>query len=71
MIAIAIGITAALPATASAIEEDEPGWNCATMGNMICGTDESAEDPTVCYWSASEWLSAYSATLDEPCKFGL
>ena len=22
---------------AAAIEEDEPGWDCATMGNRICG----------------------------------
>jgi hypothetical protein len=22
------------------IEEDMPGWDCATMGNRICGTDE-------------------------------
>lgn len=31
------------PATSSVvqsvpqIEEDEPGWDCATMGNLICG----------------------------------
>lgn len=23
--------------SAPRIEEDEPGWNCATMGNQICG----------------------------------
>lgn len=22
------------------IEEDEPGWDCATMGNRICGPED-------------------------------
>lgn len=29
------------------LEEDEPGWDCATMGNMQCGSDydhEAAEN---------------------------
>jgi hypothetical protein len=24
--------------TATTIFEDDPGWNCATMGNKTCGT---------------------------------
>lgn len=24
--------------SAERIEEDEPGWDCTTMGNRICGT---------------------------------
>ncbi|MFI8265349.1 hypothetical protein [Streptomyces sp. NPDC085665] len=26
-----------------AVDEDEPGWNCHTMGNRICGTDVPPE----------------------------
>jgi len=22
-------------------EEDEPGWDCATMGNLICGPEQA------------------------------
>lgn len=24
------------------IQEDDPAWDCATMGNMICGVEQSA-----------------------------
>ncbi len=51
------------------IEEDQPGWDCHTMGNRVCGAP--AEDPTVCTWNGQSWVSAYSRTLGEPCKFGL
>lgn len=26
------------------IDEDESGWNCATMGNKICGPDKSIDE---------------------------
>lgn len=59
-------ITAA-PAAAHVLEcqEDEPCWDCKTMGNHICGpvpapeyvpcvTDETGPDFPACYWDASE-----------------
>jgi hypothetical protein len=33
------------PGTANAIAEDDAGWNCATMGNHICGP--GIEPPSV------------------------
>jgi hypothetical protein len=27
------------PKQADRIEEDEPGWDCHTMGNKVCGED--------------------------------
>ncbi len=27
------------PVPADQSEEDEPGWDCATMGNLICGPE--------------------------------
>lgn len=72
-IAIAIATQGMISANAETlpvpvIEEDQPGWDCATMGNRICG--EPAEDPTVCTWDGSAWISAYSVTYGEPCTFG-
>ena len=41
------------------IEEDEPGWNCSTMGNRICGpvvpdyvweACEGTVNDSVCAW---------------------
>lgn len=70
-IGIALGIMSAAIGTASAIEEDDPGWDCHTMGNMICGPDQGEpEDSTVCFWDGSQWLSAYSQTYGEVCRFG-
>ena len=38
------------PAPAPIIEEDEPGWDCETMGNGVCGpaadTGDVADQPT-------------------------
>ena len=75
-LSIALGAVAGLIFMGGAIasahpEEDEPGWNCQVDGNAICGpSDDQPEDPTVCYWDGSKWLSAYSQTYGEPCKFG-
>ncbi len=33
--ALTSGCTSA--GTSATIQEDEPGWDCKTMGNMICG----------------------------------
>lgn len=27
------------------ITEDMPGWDCATMGNQVCGSDRDLTDP--------------------------
>lgn len=32
------------PAT-GVITEDMPGWDCATMGNRVCGSDRDLTDP--------------------------
>lgn len=45
-LAAALAITGALFAVALTgpeirIEEDDPRWNCATMGNRICGVASS------------------------------
>ncbi len=34
---LVIALLFAAPATANAIAEDDTGWNCATMGNSVCG----------------------------------
>jgi hypothetical protein len=45
--------------TSSQCEEDQPCWDCATMGNMICGAGQSSPnaDLTFCpadgTWSTS------------------
>lgn len=42
--------TPAAPAQSTdRIEEDEPGWDCTTMGNLICGPDAPTEDVAYCY----------------------
>lgn len=28
------------PTTSTTISEDDPGWNCRTMGNHLCGPQE-------------------------------
>ena len=33
------GPATAAPDTAVSFAEDDPGWNCHTMGNKICGVD--------------------------------
>ncbi|WP_185902530.1 hypothetical protein [Streptomyces sp. WAC05292] len=35
--------TLAAPAGADGCEEDEPCWDCATMGNRVCGVDVPPE----------------------------
>jgi hypothetical protein len=57
---------AVAPAAAPRIEEDEPGWDCHTMGNKVCGpaatpvaplpacvTDEAEPGIAPCYWDAA------------------
>ena len=46
------------------IDEDESGWNCATMGNQICG---EPVDETVCYWDGHTWRSQYTESTF--CEF--
>lgn len=33
--------------------EDDPGWNCATMGDHICGPGNSEDLPAGCYDNAT------------------
>ncbi len=42
------------PATTSAsvLQEDDPGWDCATMGNKVCGTPSESENATA--WNVWE-----------------
>lgn len=42
--------------SAPVIQEDDPGWDCATMGNLICG------DPAHVY--AAEAWAGWDATPD-------
>lgn len=44
------------------IDEDESGWDCATMGNRICGPANSPEQQ----WT--ETLSANGFSFDSPAK---
>lgn len=46
-------------------EEDEPCWDCATMGNGICGTASDADEGE--QLTAAE-LAELGATM-EPCAF--
>jgi hypothetical protein len=32
------------PDSSVTMQEDDPGWDCATMGNRVCGTEVSAVD---------------------------
>lgn len=80
MMAAAVAMIAGSIGTAFAIEEDQQGWDCATMGNRICGptvlegfeygAGEIPEDETVCYWDGERWLSAFSKTYGGTCTFG-
>lgn len=31
------------------LQEDDPGWNCATMGNHVCGPGNTEHLPAGCY----------------------
>lgn len=41
------------------VNEDEPGWNCLTMGNRICGASYVPADP--------EWSAEPDGTTHEDC----
>ncbi len=53
MIAIALAIGIAL----SAPLEDQPGWDCATMGNRICGTTVTPEGTET---DTGEYIGGYN-----------
>lgn len=58
------------PKQADRIEEDEPGWDCHTMGNKVCGEDlpkgvvilppeQCPIIKTVCYDHMTPWKKGY------------
>jgi hypothetical protein len=43
------------------IEEDQPGWDCHTMGNHVCGDNATAplphqDVPGFYTWDGDEWV---------------
>lgn len=61
------GIGSPTPAvTAPAIEEDDPGWDCATMGNRICGP--LTEDDRARGWDAYDFSQGYRSLKVDPSR---
>jgi len=43
------------------IAEDDPGWDCRTMGNRLCGPASGFDTSWISYWTDPElgWASEY------------
>jgi hypothetical protein len=63
-LAVGIAMSASLPAgpagqaEPAACMEDMPCWDCATMGNLICGPSEQSPNADVTYCPADDTWSA-------------
>lgn len=62
--AIAAALTAAslftMPiASAGPVQEDDPGWSCITMGNRVCGLDNSNGVTPGCYDDTSTLVAPW------------
>ena len=51
------------------IQEDDPGWDCATMGNLICGPDSVS--PTMGYHDVMTYYGMPDTAMQEPTDGGL
>ncbi|OBC03354.1 hypothetical protein A5784_14035 [Mycobacterium sp. 852013-50091_SCH5140682] len=60
--AIVVGTAQAEP-VAQAIEEDQPGWDCRTMGNRICGPDNAQGLAAACYNDQAEVVAPWPCHL--------
>jgi hypothetical protein len=52
LVALKVILAAAVAAaivTAEPIQEDDPAWNCHTMGNRVCGPDNATGVTPGCY----------------------
>jgi hypothetical protein len=49
------------------IEEDEPGWDCTTMGNEYCGTDHMPQGATT-NWDMD---TASDMPATNPCPYAM
>lgn len=43
------GVAIADAAASPTVQEDDPAWDCVTMGNRICGPGNSNGVPAACY----------------------
>ena len=41
------------------VNEDDPGWNCATMGNRVCGVGNAEGVPAGCYNHNEEMVAPW------------
>lgn len=77
-VAVLVALSAPVPVVGRAypvpsqVQEDAPGWDCATMGNRVCGPVRPAgtADAYGCYWFADgpAWVS--DRTPDGLCHDG-
>ena len=68
-ITVAAGVLAAalgIPAVGAAhadpvaqVQEDQPGWDCRTMGNRVCGPDNSQGLAAACYNDRAEVVAVW------------
>lgn len=67
----AAALLAILPATSPRIEEDDPRWNCSTMGNMICGPVQAVPAAAINAALADEWPDCAAACHDEAARLAV
>lgn len=72
-VVLAVGIVYVVTPRAAVVYEDEPGWNCATMGNRVCGPvgvawEGVAQDDyaTCAYWDGWSEPECVVAALGTP-----
>jgi len=56
---VAAVVTVGVATAATAVEEDEPGWDCRTMGNHVCGVIGVDDTPFNVHYDASgvvDWV---------------
>ena len=54
LLALTTACSSSTPKPPAALQEDDPGWDCHTMGNRICGTPDpippKVPEGYICHW---------------------